>query len=63
VLKGHVATGTAPGFPDTEADQLEAFEGACGEMQFGVGELPNGVALVIRLNLDGHLCRSRLSLL
>ena len=41
--KGHVSTGTASGFPDAKADQLEAFERACGEMQLGLRELPYGV--------------------
>ena len=46
--------GTASGFPDAKADHLEAFEWASGEMH-GLGELPRGVALVVRLNLDGHV--------
>ena len=53
----------ATALPDAKADHLEAFERACGEVQLGVGELPNGVALVVRLNLDCHVCRSHLSLL
>src|SRR2546427_450306 len=61
--KCHVAARTAAALPDREANELETFERASGEVQLCLGELSNGVALVVRLNLDCHVCRSHLSLL
>ena len=43
-----------------QPDHLEAFERASGEMQPGVGELPNRVAFVVRLNLADAKRRTRM---
>src|SRR5712692_3634068 len=61
--EGDVPTGTAAAFPDAEANQLEPFERAAGEMQLGVGELSGRVAFVVRRDLHGEFCRSHFGLL
>src|SRR6266849_9487240 len=61
--EGDVPTGTAAAFPDAEANQLEPFERAAGEMQLGVGELSGRVAFVVRCDLHDEFCRSHCGLL
>ena len=45
--EGDVATATAAPLPDHEANQLDSFESAVGEMQLGIRELAGRVAFVV----------------
>jgi len=53
--EGDVAAPAAPApFPDAEADQLQAFERAVGEMQLGIREFAGRVAFVVRRDFDDY---------
>jgi hypothetical protein len=49
-------------YPDGKANQLQAFDGAGREMDFGVRELPRRVALVVRNHFHGHAVSRHFSL-